>query len=81
MFDLSNYSAKSNYYDELNKLVFDKMKDEIGHVATEEFFGLNPRMYLLLLDNSSEHKKEKGVNKNIVAVTSHNVIMNTKINC
>ena len=26
IFDFSNYSAKSKYYDDSNKLVFDKMK-------------------------------------------------------
>ena len=28
MFDLSNYSAKSEYYDHSNKLAVGKMKDE-----------------------------------------------------
>ena len=28
MFDFSNYSAKSKYYDDSNKLVVGKMKDE-----------------------------------------------------
>ena len=81
MFDFSNYSAKSKNYDDLNKLVFDKMKDEAGHVAIEKLFGLNSKMYLFLLDSSGEHEKEKGVNKNIAATVSHNVIMNTKIIC
>ena len=57
------------------------MKDEAGHVAIEKLFGLNSKMYLFLLDNSGEHEKEKGVNKNIAATVSHNVIMNTKIIC
>ena len=28
-------------------------------------------MYLFLVDDSSEHKKENGVNKNVVARVSH----------
>ena len=28
MFDFSNYSTKSKYYDDLNKLIIRKMKDE-----------------------------------------------------
>ena len=32
MFDFSNYSAKSKYYDNSNKLVFGNMKDEIVHI-------------------------------------------------
>ena len=35
MFDFSNYSVKSKYYDGSNKLVIGKMKDEIGGVAIE----------------------------------------------
>ena len=30
IFDFSNYSAESQYYDDSNKLVVGKMKDEIG---------------------------------------------------
>ena len=29
-------------------------------------------MYLYLMDHNSEHKKTKGVNKNVVATLSHN---------
>ena len=41
MFDFSNYSTKSKYYDS-NKLVFEKVKDEIGGVLIEEFVGRKP---------------------------------------
>ena len=61
MFDFSNYSAESKYYDDSNKLVVGKMKDETGNVAIEEFVGLKPNMYSFLVDNNSEHKKAKGV--------------------
>ena len=37
MFDFSNYLTKSKYYDDSNKLAIEKMNDEIGAVATEEF--------------------------------------------
>ena len=37
MFGFSNYSAKSKYYDNSNKLVIGEMKDETGGVAIEEF--------------------------------------------
>ena len=61
MFDFSNYSAESKYHDDPNKVVVDKMKDETGGVATEEFVGLKPEMYSFLVDDSSKHKKAKGV--------------------
>ena len=69
MFGFSNYSAKSKYYDNSNKLVIGEMKDETGGVAIEEFVGLKPKMYSFLVDNF-EHKKVKGVNKNVVATIS-----------
>ena len=71
MYDFSNYSAKSKYYDDSNKLAVGKRKDETGCVAIEEFVGLKQKMYLILVDDSSEHKKAKGVNKNAVARISH----------
>ena len=37
MFDFSNYSFKTKYYDDSNKLVVGKMKDETGGVAIKEF--------------------------------------------
>ena len=39
MFDFSNYSTKPKYYDNSNKLVVGKMKDETGGVAIKEFVG------------------------------------------
>ena len=46
------------------------MKDETGSVTIEEFVGLKPKMYLSLVDNN-EHKKAKGMNRNIVETISH----------
>ena len=44
MFDFRNYSTKSKYYDNSNKLVIDKMKDETTGVAVKQFFELKPKM-------------------------------------
>ena len=66
MFDVSNYSAKSKYYDHSNKLVIGKMKDGTGGVAIEKFVGMKPKMYSFLVENN-EHKKAKDVNKNVVS--------------
>ena len=46
MFDFYNYSDKSKYYDDSNKLVIGKMKDETGGVSFKEFVGLKPRMLI-----------------------------------
>ena len=58
------------------------MKDKRGVIAIKEFVGLKPKMYSFLVDDSSEHKKAKGVNKNVVAIISHSeykdVLLNKK---
>ena len=59
IFNFSNYSTKSRYYDDSNKLVIGKMKDETGGVTIEEFVGLKSKMYLLLSEDNIEHKKKK----------------------
>ena len=51
------YSAESKFYYGSNKLLFGKMKNETGGAAIKEFVGLKPKMYLFLVDDSSEHKK------------------------
>ena len=45
IFDFSNFLAKSKYYNNLNKLVIGKIKDEIGGVAIEKFIALKPKMH------------------------------------
>ena len=59
MFNFSNYSTKSKYYDDSNTIVIGKMKDERAGVAIEEFVGLKPKMYSYLVDDNSEYKKQK----------------------
>ena len=44
MFDFSNCSTKSKYYDSANKLVVGKMKGKIVGVAIERFVRLKPKM-------------------------------------
>ena len=70
MFDFSKYSTKSKYYDDSNKLVAGKMKYGSDGVAIEEFSRLKPKMYSFLVDDNSEHKKAKFLNKNFVATIS-----------
>ena len=80
MFRFSNYSANSKYYDDSNKLVIGKMKDETGGVAIKESVGLKPKMYLFFVDDNSEHQKAKGGNRNVVAIISHNEYKNVLLN-
>ena len=82
MFNFSNYSTKPKYYGDSSKLVVGKMKDKTCSVTTEEFVGLHPKMYSFLVDVNSEHRKAKGVNKNVFATISDNeykdVLLNKK---
>ena len=48
MFDFSNYSTKSKYYDNSNKLVVGKMKDETDGIAIQDIVGLKPKIYSYL---------------------------------
>ena len=78
MFDFSNYSTKSKYYDDLNKLVVGKMKDETRGIAIEEFMELKPKMYSFSVD--SEYEKANGANKNVIATISHNEYKDVLLN-
>ena len=60
MFDLSNYSAKSKYYEDSNKLVVDKNKYQTAGVGFKEFVELNLKVYSVLVDDSGEHNKIEG---------------------
>ena len=71
MFAFSNYSAQLKYYDS-NKLVIGRKKD-----------GLKLKVFSFLVDDSSEHKKAMGVNKNVVSTISHSeykeVLLNKRL--
>ena len=58
------------------------MKDDTAGFAIEEFVRLKPKMYLFLVDNSSEYKKAQDVYRNVVATISHNeykdILLNNK---
>ena len=80
--NFSNYSTvvKSKYYDNSNKLVVGKIKDDIVGVAIEELFGLKSKMCPYLVDDNSEHKKAKGINKNVTATTNQNEHKDVSLN-
>ena len=60
------HSTKSKY-DNLNKLVVGKMKDETAGAAIEEFVWLKIKIHSSSIDDNREHKKAKCINKNDVA--------------
>ena len=61
MFDFSNYSKDSKFFDETNKKVIGKMKDEFGGVIVNEFVGLKSKMYSIKKIDVKECNAAKGV--------------------
>ena len=48
MLDFSNYSTKSEYYDDSNKLVVGVNRDEAAGVAIKELARLEPKIFLFV---------------------------------
>ena len=62
LFDFSNNSKDSTFYDDTNKKVVGKMKDEYGIAIIDQFIGLKSKMYSIKEINGSESSTTKGVN-------------------
>ena len=60
LFDFSNYSKDSKFYDESNNKVIGKMKDEIGGVIIDEFV-LKLKMFAIKKIDGRETNTAKGV--------------------
>ena len=61
LFDFSNYSKDSKFFDETTKKVSDKMKDEFGEVIVEELVVLRSKMYSMKNIYGNGCKTAKGV--------------------
>ena len=59
---LGNYSKDSKFYDNTNKKVMGKMKDEYGGVIIDEVVGLKSKMYSMKKIDGKESSTAKGVN-------------------
>ena len=62
LFDFSNYSKDSTFYDDTNKKVIGKMKVEYGSAIIDQLIGLKSKMYSIKRINGSESSATKGVN-------------------
>ena len=60
-FDFSNYAKGLTFFDETNKEVFGKMKDEFGGVIVNELVGLKSKMYSIKKIDGNEYKAAKEV--------------------
>ena len=57
MFEFINYSRKSKYFNDSNKLVVDKVKNETRSAVFEEYVGLKQKMSQFWVDSNSKNKK------------------------
>ena len=64
LYDRSNFDKDSPFFDESNKKVLGKFKDECDGKPPAEFVGLRPKMYSMLDGNSDKEKKTgKGIKR------------------
>ena len=61
MFDFSDYSKDSKFFDDANKNVIGKLKDEMGGAIIAEFIGLKSKMYAIKRTDGRETNTAKGV--------------------
>ena len=62
MFDFSNYPKDSKIFDETNKKVIGKMKDESKGKIIDEFVGLKSKMYSMKNIDGKESDTAKEAN-------------------
>ena len=79
LFDFSNYSKDSKFFDNTNKKVIGKMKDEYGGVIIDEFVGLMSKMYSIKKIDGKESSTTKGVNVATEFKEFKDVLFNKKI--
>ena len=61
LFDFSGYNKNTTYFDDTNKKVLGKMKDEFNGIKVDEFVGVKSKIYPLIIGNWKVNKA-KGVN-------------------
>ena len=62
LFDFSNYSKDSKFFDDTNKKFIGKMKGEYGGVIIDQLIELKSKMYSIKEIDGSESSTAKGVN-------------------
>ena len=79
LFDFSDYPVNSKFFDETNKQVIGKMKNEFKGEIIREFAGLKSKMYSLLTVKDEEVIKAEAVNKKIRHKEFVDVLLNRKM--
>ena len=79
LFHFSNYSKDSKFFNETNKKIIGKMKDEFGGVIVTKFVGLKSKMYSITKIDGKEHNTAKGVSIATEFNKFKDVLFNKKI--
>ena len=79
LFDFSNHSKDSRFFDEANKKVIGKMQDKFGGVIIEVFVGLKSKMYSMKKIDGKEYNAAKGVSITTEFNKFKNVLFNEKV--
>ena len=79
LYDFSNYSKDSRFFDETNKKLIGKMQDEFGGIIVSEFVGLKSKMYSIKKNDGKEHNTAKGVSIVTEFDKFEDVLFNNKI--
>ena len=66
LFDNSDYPKNSPFYNNANKKVIGKFKDEAAGMPIVEFVGLRSKMYSYMKDNEQGSRTAKGIKKNVI---------------
>ena len=79
LFDFSNYPEDSTFFDQANKNVVGKMKDESEEKIIGEFVGLKLKMYSMKNIDSKESNTAKRVNIAIEFNEFKDILFNKKV--
>ena len=79
LFDFSNYSKDSKFFDNANKKVIGKMKDEYCGIIIDQFIELKSNMYSIKKIDGSESSTAKAVNIATEFNEFKDVLFNKKI--
>ena len=77
LFDFSNFSKDSKFFNETNKKVIGKIKDEFDGIIVKEFVGLKSKMYKKFDDK--EYNTAKGVSISTEFNKFKDVLFNKKL--
>ena len=70
-FDFSEYDKNSKFFNESNKKIIGKFKDETHGIPITEFVGLRSKMYAYKKENNEEGKTCKGTKKAVIKKDIH----------